>query len=101
MIGAGYQRAAGSRGRMLSVPCSVLIDGMVHATWTIEQTKEIATLTIRPFVRLSTEDKDALATEGAGLLGFAAAGKTHDVRFINQTDQEIVYRTRIDISPTK
>jgi Winged helix DNA-binding domain len=62
-------------------PRSVLIDGQVNATWTITKHHGAATLTIRPFTRLSRQDQDELATEGAGLLAFAEpAATSHDIR---------------------
>jgi hypothetical protein len=64
------------------VPRLVLIDGFTAATWTTQISRGAATLTVRPFGKLSTRDRAALETEGAGLLAFLApAAASHDIRF--------------------
>jgi hypothetical protein len=64
------------------VPRLVLVDGFTAATWTVTAVKDMAELTIRPFVRLSTRDKSALVEEGQALLAFLAPRAPHrEVRF--------------------
>ena len=63
------------------MPSIVLLDGFTGATWKIERHRGTATLTIRPFTKLSSEEADALTEEGARLLAFAAPGDAHDIRF--------------------
>jgi hypothetical protein len=67
------------------MPRVVLLDGFSAATWTLATGKGTATLTVHPFARLSTADKQALTAEGAGLLTFLAAGSTHDIRFARRS----------------
>ncbi|WP_433251085.1 winged helix DNA-binding domain-containing protein [Streptosporangium sp. CA-135522] len=68
------------------VPGIVLVDGFTGGTWKITKHRGAATLTVRPFARLSPESADALTDEGARLLAFAAAGaETHDVRLLPAT----------------
>jgi hypothetical protein len=60
---------------------TLLVDGVVRATWTIDRTPAAATLRIQPFDRL-TED-DALADEGSRLLRFVAPGAdSHDLHVL-------------------
>ncbi len=64
------------------MPCIVLIDGFTNGTWKITRSRNTATLTIKPFIRLSKKDTAALTEEGARLLSFAAAdADTHDIQF--------------------
>ena len=64
-------------------PSAVLLDGFTAATWTIERQRGAATLTIRPFRRLSAQETAGLTDEGARLLAFAAAdAPDHDIRFV-------------------
>ncbi|MEJ7843188.1 MAG: winged helix DNA-binding domain-containing protein [Rubrobacter sp.] len=66
------------------VRATFLLDGFVAGVWKIEKTKKAAALTIEPFGPLSTEDRDALASEGGRLLSFATDGQPElDVRFEN------------------
>jgi hypothetical protein len=65
------------------MPCILLIDGFTNGTWKITQSRNAATLSVKLFTRLSSEDTAALTEEGARLLAFAAAGAdTHDIQFI-------------------
>jgi hypothetical protein len=53
---------------------NLLVDGVNAATWRITRTKDVATLTVEPFARLSRRDSVEVEAEGRRLLGFAAAG---------------------------
>ena len=55
------------------IPGSVLVDGIVHASWKITRLREEATLTISPLRRLSKKDTSSVMTEGRRLLAVAAA----------------------------
>jgi Winged helix DNA-binding domain len=59
-----------------------LVDGFVRGTWTITRQRGTATLRIAPFAPLPTQDRIAVAEEGARLLTFAAAAAAPDVQFI-------------------
>ena len=64
------------------MPRIVLLDGFTAGTWTLATQRGTATLMIRPFQKLSTEDADALTNEGAAVLAFATAGaRVHDIQF--------------------
>ena len=64
------------------MPCITLVDGFTNATWKIIRSRNTATLTIKPFTRLSKKNTAALTEEGARLLAFAAAdADTHDIQF--------------------
>jgi Winged helix DNA-binding domain len=66
------------------MPCIALVDGFTNATWKITRSRNAATLTIKPFRRLSRKETAALAEEGDRLLAFAAAdADTHDFQFIS------------------
>lgn len=67
------------------MPCIALIDGFTNATWKVIRNRNTATLTIKPFTRLSSKDTAALTEEGSRLLAFAApdAG-AHDIQFISR-----------------
>ncbi len=63
------------------VPGTVLVDGFVRGTWTIDRHRGGASLLIEPFAPLSKRDRDALSQEGLRLLAFVAASAgDHDVR---------------------
>lgn len=53
-------------------PGTVLVDGRVAASWALARTSTAATLVVTPFARLSVAQSDAVETEGADLLRFAA-----------------------------
>ena len=58
---------------------TLLIDGLWQADWKISQ----GVLEIEPFISLGPADRDADASEGERLLGFAApATAVRDVRFV-------------------
>ena len=62
------------------VPRPVLVDGFTAATWTLDTTRDMATLRVRPFAPLSAFDRDALTVEGGGLLDFLAPTARHEIR---------------------
>ncbi len=60
---------------------TLLVDGFVHATWTIKRARDAATLTIEPLRRLTKIDRLAVSEEGERLLKFAAGEASRlDVR---------------------
>jgi len=64
------------------MPSIALVDGFTNGTWKIIRSRNTATLTIKPFTRLSKKDANALTEEGARLLAFAAAdADAHDIQF--------------------
>ncbi len=63
------------------LPGTVLVDGRVAATWSIERAKGAATLVVSPFEPLSRGVARAIGDEGERLLAFGAAdADDHDVR---------------------
>ncbi len=62
---------------------TVLVDGLVHGTWTIARQLAAATLTVECFTPLRKADRTAVADEGARLLAFVAPGATkRELRFV-------------------
>ena len=60
---------------------TLLVDGFVHATWSIKRGRDTATLTIEPLRRLTKTDRLAVSEEGERLLSFAAGeAARRDVR---------------------
>ncbi|WP_051251372.1 winged helix DNA-binding domain-containing protein [Paenibacillus harenae] len=64
------------------IRAAFLIDGFVRGIWRIEQARGEAALLITPFEPLSQAEQKALTEEGAGLLQFAAADCSHDIKFL-------------------
>ncbi|GGS49226.1 hypothetical protein GCM10010156_04860 [Planobispora rosea] len=63
-------------------PSTVLVDGFAAATWRIVKRRGTATLTVRPFRKLTGAEEAEVGAEGAALLAFAAAGaKAHEIVF--------------------
>ena len=61
---------------------TVLVDGAVRGSWSVEASRDSATLIVRSLGPLAGKDTDALTEEGLRLLAFLAAGATrHDVQF--------------------
>ncbi|MDQ1007494.1 hypothetical protein QFZ82_001979 [Streptomyces sp. V4I23] len=58
-----------------------LVDGFLAGIWRLEETKDIATLTVQPFAPLTREQRAELTEEAAGLLTTMTSARTHDVRF--------------------
>lgn len=64
------------------MPCIALVDGFTNVAWKITRSRNTATLTIKPFTRLSKRDTAALTEEGTRLLAFAATdADAHDIQF--------------------
>jgi hypothetical protein len=51
----------------------LLVDGFVNGAWRLARDGRAATLTVRPLVRLSGQQRSEVAEEGERLLGFLAA----------------------------
>ena len=65
------------------IPATLLLDGKVGGTWTIDLFADTARLTVQPFRPLTSNDRTAVADEGARLLEFAAPGdETHEFRIL-------------------
>jgi hypothetical protein len=60
---------------------TVLVDGMVAAIWRLERADGGTSLVVDEFETLADDDRAAVAAEGERLLGWAAGGQAHDVRF--------------------
>lgn len=63
------------------VRATILVDGFVRGTWSMERGKDAAAITIVPFARLSKADRAALGDEAARCLTTFAPGLAHDLRF--------------------
>jgi hypothetical protein len=67
------------------MPCIALVDGFTNAAWKVIRSRNSATLTIKPFTRLSSKDTAALTEEGSRLLAFAAPdARAHDIQFTSR-----------------
>jgi len=55
---------------------TLLVDGLWQADWKITRAKDKTILEIRPFIRLSAAETDAIAAEGELLLDFAGPAGT-------------------------
>jgi hypothetical protein len=62
-------------------PGTVLVDGFVAGMWRITRSRGTAALTAEMFVSVPPADRDAIAAEAERLLGFAAPGDGHEIRF--------------------
>jgi hypothetical protein len=60
---------------------TVLVDGLLRATWAARRDGDASVLTIRPSLDLSSGDRADVEAEGARLLAFLAPGREHGVRF--------------------
>ncbi|HEX2729579.1 MAG TPA: winged helix DNA-binding domain-containing protein, partial [Rubrobacteraceae bacterium] len=64
------------------VRATILVDGLVAGVWKIEKSRNLATLVIEAFERLSRQDHDSLTGEGERLVRFVGDDvKAHAVRF--------------------
>jgi hypothetical protein len=62
-------------------PGTVLVDGFVAGMWRLTRSRRSAVLSVELFGPVSAGDRDAIAAAGGRLLGFAAAGDDHELRF--------------------
>ena len=62
-------------------PGTLLVDGFVAGTWRLTRSRGAAVLTIEPFRPVPPRDRDAITAEGKRMLGFAAPGDDHEIRF--------------------
>jgi len=62
-------------------PGSVLVDGFVAGAWRITRSRGAAALTAEMFGAVAPQDRDAILAEAERLLGFAAPGDNHEIRF--------------------
>ena len=79
IISEERRKAIGSRNGLFDA--TYLVDGMVAGTWSVETTKETATLTVRPFEMHADEILDAIEDEAFGLMYLLAEGRERAVRF--------------------
>jgi len=61
---------------------TVLVDGLLRATWAARRDGNCMVLTVRPSTDLSPDENHHVVEEGARLLGFLAPGRDHDVRVV-------------------
>jgi len=62
-------------------PGTVLLDGFVAGMWRLTRSRRTAVLTVELFGSVPSRDRDAVGEEAQRLLGFAAPGNTHEIRF--------------------
>lgn len=62
-------------------PGTVLVDGFVTGAWRITRSRGAAALTVEMFGPVAAPDRDAITAEAERLLGFAAPGDGHEIRF--------------------
>ncbi len=62
-------------------PGTVLVDGFVAGAWRITSSRGSAVLTAEMFAPVPRQDRDAITAEAQRLLGFAAPGASHEIRF--------------------
>jgi hypothetical protein len=62
-------------------PGTVLLDGFVAGMWRLTRSRRTAVLTVELFGSASSRDRDAVGEEAQRLLGFAAPGNAHEIRF--------------------
>lgn len=60
-------------------PPTFLVDGFLHGTWNVVETKDTATLTIEPYFKTAKKDVSGVIREAKALLKAMAPGKTHVV----------------------
>ncbi|MGY1739389.1 MULTISPECIES: winged helix DNA-binding domain-containing protein [unclassified Blastococcus] len=60
---------------------TLLVDGLVRATWAARRDGDATVLVVRASGPLSAAERDEVRAEGARLLGFLAPGRPADVRF--------------------
>jgi hypothetical protein len=66
----------------LRVAATILIDGLVAGTWTVEKKKGVATVTITPFNTLTPQNRAALNEEAERLICFIETdAKSYEIKF--------------------
>lgn len=60
---------------------TVLVDGLLRATWAARHDPGATVLTVRASGPLTSAERDDVVTEGERLLDFLAPGRSHDLRF--------------------
>ena len=60
---------------------TVLVDGLLRATWAARREGDATALTVRPSGPLSSAERAEVLAEGERLLGFLAPGREHAARF--------------------
>ena len=60
---------------------TVLVDGLLRATWAARPDGDATVLIVRPSAPLSADERAGVEAEGGRLLAFLAPGRRHDVRF--------------------
>lgn len=69
------------------IAATVLVDGEVAASWTLDHDDDTATLRVVPFRMLTAAERDEVEQEATSLLRFAAStAAVHEVRFAAVTD---------------
>ncbi len=63
-------------------PSSLLVDGFVAGTWITQHTPAGARLTIRPFRRFTAAQRDAITSEGSGVLQFLHPNQAVDIQIV-------------------
>jgi len=53
------------------------VDGFVHGTWNVVETKDTATLTIQPYFRTTKKDLAAVVREAKAVLKVMAPQRKH------------------------
>jgi hypothetical protein len=79
VIAADHRQLLNTRNGIF--PGTVLVDGFVAGMWRITRSRGAATLTAEMFTPVSPADRDAIVAEAERLLGFAAPGDAHEIRF--------------------
>jgi hypothetical protein len=78
-----YPKVFLSAGRVLG---TILVDGFVNGTWKIKKQKKMAVLEITPFTSLTSDDENALMTEGLQLLQFVEdSASAYEVLFMRDS----------------
>ena len=62
-------------------PGTVLHDGFVAGMWRLTRSRRTAVVTVELFGAVPLRDRDAVGAEAQRLLGFAAPGDSHEIRF--------------------
>ena len=66
----------------LLVRATILVEGVVSGTWTLERKKDAVTVAVAPFGTLAKKVRSALEEEGTGLARFTEPdAKTYAVEF--------------------